>query len=155
MTTREYRIYHVTRNLAKHALELDDKLYGSPMTKEEIDWPLIETEKYITVLKNERKFLERGLEDLAYVMREHGNFVSYNLKTYSKEDADAHIYHKFTHRTFNYVEKISNLLQSNSPNNIDINVPKARRQLYAIIAALNDIDVSIIRFTEYAKSKKE
>lgn len=152
---REYKIYHTTRNLAKHALELDDKLYGSPVLKEEIDWPLVETDKYLALLENERKFLIRGLEDLAYVLREHGNLVSYNLKTYSKEDADAHIYHKFTHRTFNYIEKISNLLQSNSPDKIDVNVAKARRQLYAIVAALNDIDVSIIRFKEYALTKKE
>lgn len=152
---REYKIYHTTRNLAKHALELDDKLYGSPVLKDETDWPLIETDKYLSMLENERKFLIRGLEDLAYVLREHGNLVSYNLKTYSKEDADAHIYHKFTRRTFNYIEKISTLLQSNSPDKIDVNVAKARRQLYAIIAALNDIDVSIIRFKEYALTKKE
>ena len=61
---REYKVYHVTRNLAKHALELDDKLYGSPVLKEETDWPLIETDKYLALLENERKLLMRGLEDL-------------------------------------------------------------------------------------------
>ena len=37
---QEYKIFHVTRNLAKHAFELDDELYGSPLPKKEKDWAL-------------------------------------------------------------------------------------------------------------------
>ena len=153
MNIREYNTYHTTRNLAKHALELDDKLYGSPIAKTEIDWPLLEPEKYLNILEIEKKLLLRNLEDFVYVLREKEIFITYRLKNYSLEDANAHIYHKFTHRTFNYVEKVCNSLQSNySPNDIDINVGKARRQLNAILAALNDIDVSIIRFQDYLKN---
>lgn len=30
----EYKIFHVTRNLAKHSFELDDAIHGSPLQKE-------------------------------------------------------------------------------------------------------------------------
>ena len=34
----EYKIFHVTRNLAKHSFELDDAIHGSPLQKENTDW---------------------------------------------------------------------------------------------------------------------
>lgn len=34
----EYKLFHVTRNLAKHAFELDDAIHGSPLHKEVTDW---------------------------------------------------------------------------------------------------------------------
>lgn len=33
----EYKIFHVTRNLAKHSFELDDAIHGSPLQKENTD----------------------------------------------------------------------------------------------------------------------
>ena len=35
---KEYKIFHVTRNLAKHSFELDDAIHGSPLPKENTDW---------------------------------------------------------------------------------------------------------------------
>ena len=66
-----YTVFHVVRNLAKHALELDDKLFGAPVIKTEVDWPLLNPDKYLKDLKDEKKLLLSRLDDLLYVMREH------------------------------------------------------------------------------------
>lgn len=156
MKAKEFKQYHVTRNLGKHALALDNRLYGSPMLdeKEEDDWAVSDPEKYISLLYQEKKELQRSLEDMTYILKVKKIEMTYVLKSYSTQAADAHIYHLFTRRSFNYVEKIAYQLRSKAPDTIDLNVPKARRQLYAIIAALNDIEVSIVRFEAYAKSLK-
>ncbi len=39
MNTTEHRIYHVARKCAGHNFELDDRVYGTPLSKEKVDMP--------------------------------------------------------------------------------------------------------------------
>lgn len=155
---KNYKIYHVTRNLAKHSFELDDKLYGSPLSKEKTDWAVDDPEKYLKDLQEEYDLLENRMDDFSYVMRQKGlGSIVDTIATYIPDmdikTADYHIYHRFTDRSFNYLEKIVYQLGSDGVDGITLNVPKAIRQLNAIHAALYDIKVSMVRFAEYAKSQ--
>lgn len=154
MKSKEFKQYHTTRNLSNHALALDDYLYGTPVAKndQDNDWAIEKPKEYLSTLYKEKKELKRDLEDMIYILKEKDIDMTYILKSYSPQAADAHIYHVFTRRSFNYVEKIAYQLRSKAPDTIELNVPKARRQLYAIIAALNDVEVSIVRFEAYVKS---
>lgn len=53
----EYKIFHVTRNLAKHSFELDDAIHGSPLQKENTDWTLQQPDLYLQRLRSERNRL--------------------------------------------------------------------------------------------------
>lgn len=148
----EYKLFHVTRNLPKHAFELDDAIYGSPEQKEVTDWAVKEPELYVQRLKTELSRLEMVLSDLQFVMR-----CKYNMEFSDRsldmtdDECDAYCYHKFHHRSFTYAEKISYLLQSKTPEEIDTNKPKAMRQLKVLEAAIQDVNVSIKRFTKFCK----
>lgn len=148
----EYKLFHVTRNLAKHAFELDDCIYGSPLPKEVTDWALKQPELYLQRLKNEKARLEMALSDLQFVLSS-----KYQLKFTEKvfdmtvEECDAYCYHKFNHRSFTYAQKISFWLQSEAPEEIEVNRAKAIRQLKVLEAAIEDVNVSIVRFESYIK----
>ena len=150
----EYKIFHVTRNLAKHSFELDDAIHGSPLQKENTDWTLQQPDLYLQRLRSERNRLEIALSDLQFVLR-----AKYQMELDNKpfnmeaEECDAHCYHKFHHRSFSYAEKISYWLQEKTPEEIKIDLPKARRQLNVLYAAIEDINVSIVRYELYIANK--
>lgn len=143
----EYKLFHVTRNLAKHAFELDDAMYGSPLDKEVTDWAVKEPELYVQRLKTELSKLETVLSDLQFVMisKYQMEFENKPFKM-SEEECDAYCYHKFHHRSFTYAEKISYQLQCKTPEEIQTDKAKAMRQLKVLEAAIQDINVSIKRF---------
>ena len=97
----EYKLFHVTRNLAKHAFELDDCIYGSPLPKEVTDWALKQPELYLQRLKNEKARLEMALSDLQFVLSSKYQ-LTFSEKVFDKtvEECDAYCYHKFHHRFF-------------------------------------------------------
>ena len=149
----EFRIYHVVRNAAKHNYELDDKLYGSPLIKEEEDWVLKKPKLYIQRVKDELAKVKVAIEDVAYLMREKGEKVQIpEREDMTMEEADAYAYHKFHVRQFEYAEKLSQMLQSGAPEDIELNIPKARRQLNILLAAKKDLEATLVRFTAYAES---
>lgn len=171
----EFRIYHVTRKVAKHNYELDDKLYGSPMLKTEIDWPLENPELYLQKVDEELKKVNGAIDDMVYLIGEKNKkkvnteiedipkfMVKYlgveNRDEFSEEEiawADAYAYHKFHVRQFEYVEKLSQQLQSKAPEEIELIMPKALRQLNVLLAARTDLTATWIRFTQYAKSVRK
>lgn len=147
-----FRIYHVSRHLAKHNYELDDRLYGSPLLKDEVDWPLENPKLYLQRLTSELSLVEVALDDLAFLMRENGYDCNVpEAPNFTQEEADAYAYHKFHTRQFEYVEKLRYQLQEHSPAEIEISIPKAKRQLSILLAARSDLIATIVRFTEYAK----
>ena len=153
--TKGFRIYHVTRYVARHNYELDDKLYGSPLQKETVDWPLEDPSLYLQRLNGELSLVESSLDDLVFLMREKG-WYDYEVPArpdISLEEADAYAYHKFHTRQFEYAEKLRYELQSLSPIDIDVNIPKAKRQFNILLAARCDILATIVRFTDYAQKK--
>lgn len=147
---KNYTIYHVTRNLAKHSLELDDALYGSPLEKKVKDWAVEDPNKYLQDLQEEYHLLDNRLDDFVYVMKQKGIDVVVTIPEFDKETADSYIYHRFTDRSFNYLEKIVFQLNSIGVDDITLNVPKAMRQVRAIEAALSDIKASMVRFEVHA-----
>lgn len=152
----EYTIYHVTRNLAKHAFELDDKVYGSPLDKRVVDWAVADPGLYVQRLKAEKSLLSARKDDLEYVMREKKiDFESVPLPEMTEAQADRHVYHKFHHRSFTYCEKVSYELQSKSPEHMQLIAPKAQRQLHALNAALEDVEASLVRYSAYMNSTNE
>ena len=148
----EFRIYHVVRNAAKHNYELDDRLYGTPLIKKEEDWAIKNPQLYIQRVKDEMAKVNIAIDDVAYFMREKGEAVQIQEKTITLKEADAYAYHKFHVRQFEYAEKLSQMLQSKSPEEIELNVPKARRQLNVLLAAKEDLEATLVRFTEYAET---
>lgn len=148
----EFRIYHVVRNAAKHNYELDDRLYGTPLIKQEEDWAIKKPELYIQRVKDEMAKVSIAIDDVAYLMREKGEAVQIQEKTITLKEADAYAYHKFHVRQFEYAEKLSQMLQSKSPEEIELNIPKARRQLNVLLAAKEDLEATLVRFTEYAET---
>lgn len=150
----EYKVFHVTRNLAKHAFELDDAIHGSPLPKENTDWALQQPDLYLQRLRTELARLEMALSDLQFVLRSkfkmEFNEIPFNMTV---EDCDAYCYHKFHQRSFTYAEKISYWLQNKSPEEMKIDLPKARRQVKVLEAAIFDTNVSIVRFQQYSIKK--
>ena len=145
-------------NVANHVAELDDFLYGTPVAKEgEVDWTLKDPYKYVEDLKEERGAMKEMLGDMQCLLIEHGIDSKYKLKNYTLEQANIHVMHKFKFRDFTYAEKMSLLLRNWEPAKIPLNVPKARRQYNVLLAAIEDIDVAIVRFEAFAKmmNKKE
>jgi len=67
------------------------------------------------------------------------------------EECDAYCYHRFHQRSFTYAEKISYWLQEKTPEEIDVNLPKANRQLNVLLAAIQDVNVSIVRYENFSK----
>ena len=152
---QEYSSFHVARHVAKHAFELDDEIYGAPLEKTERDWTLDKPELYLQRLKTELQMLEIEKGDLEFVLRSKYRMEfaeqPFNMTEY---ECDSHIYHKFHNRSFTYCQKISFWLQSSTPEEIEINLPKARRQLNVLNAAIQDVNVSIVRYTKYINSRK-
>lgn len=153
----EYKLFHVTRNLAKHAFELDDAIHGSPLHKEVTDWAVKNPGLYVQRLTAEKLRLEALLSDLQYVMRCKNIQMELKNKPFdmNEEDCDAYIYHRFHHRSFSYAEKVSFWLQEKTPEDIDLIVPKAKRQLNALVAAIQDVNVSLVRYSNYYETAKE
>lgn len=151
----EYKLFHVTRNLAKHAFELDDAIHGSPLPKEVTDWAVKNPELYVQRLRAELLRLEGLLSDLQYVMRNKFQ-MEFDNKPFemSEEQCDAYVYHKFHHRSFTYAEKISYWLGEKTPEEMDVKIPKAKRQLNVLVAAIQDVNVSLVRFSNYCKTIK-
>lgn len=150
-----FRIYHVARHTAKHNYELDDHLYGSPIPKEVVDWPLEDPKLYLQQLGGELAMVEQALDDLQFLLNEKSCPCEVPKRPIiTLEEADAYAFHKFHVRQFEYVEKLKYQLQSQSPLNISMNIPKAKRQFNILIAARNDLLVTIKRFTAYAENKK-
>lgn len=153
---KEYKIFHVTRNLANHSFELDDAIHGSPLQKneEEPDWTLNDPELYLQRLRSELNRLEIALSDLKFVLRSKYQ-MEFDNKPFdmTAEECDAHCYHKFHHRSFSYAEKISYWLQEKTPEEINIDLPKAKRQLNVLYAAIEDVNVSIVRYELYVANK--
>lgn len=154
---KEFRIYHVTRNAAKHNYELDDELYGSPLSKPTHDWALDDPELYIKRVKSELAHVNCALDDMSYILRQKDHQMQYeeNPSIPTQEYADAYAFHKFHTRQFEYVEKISHMLQSKSANEISLDIPKALRQFNVLLAARDDLLVTLVRFTAYAESKAQ
>lgn len=154
MKEQEFRIYHVSRHLAKHNYELDDRLYGSPLQKNEVDWPLINPKLYLQRLKGETLRVTNAIDDMVFLLNENGASIilSEGGPTFTLEEADAHVFHKFHTRQFEYVEKLSFMLQSSSPAEIKLNLPKAHRQLNVLLAAQEDLAVTMIRFSHYLET---
>lgn len=73
---------------------------------------------------------------------------SFNM---TAEECDAYCYHRFHQRSFTYAEKISYWLQEKTPEEIDVNLPKANRQLNVLLAAIQDVNVSIVRYENFSK----
>lgn len=152
----DFRIYHVARNTARHNYELDDRMYGTPEQKSEEDWTIQNVEKaqlYIQRVKAELNKLDTAIDDLAYLLRENGHPQKYDEKPGlpSIEAADAHVFHSFHVRQFGYAEKLSQMLQSMSPKEIELNIPKAKRQFNVLLAAREDLLVTLVRYTAYSK----
>lgn len=149
----EFRIYHVARNTARHNYELDDRLYGTPEQKSEEDWALKNAQLYIQRVKAELNKLDTAIDDLAYLLGENGYPQKYDEKPGlpSLEAADAHVFHSFHVRQFGYAEKLSQMLQSMSPKEIELNIPKAKRQFNVLLAAREDLLVTLVRYTAYSK----
>lgn len=148
-----FRIYHVTRHVAMHNYELDDKLYGSPVAKTEVDWPLEQPKLYLQRLKRDLMRVETALDDLAYLMRSKGFACEVpEAPSFTLEEASTHTFHDFHDiRQFTYVELLQYELQDRLPEQIyDVNIPKAQRQFSVLMAAREDLIVSIVRFTAYA-----
>lgn len=150
--TPEWRERHTSRNLAKHAFELDDKLYGAPVVKEEVDRAISDPWQYLKELREEKNALRELRSDVAYFSASSGGeqFEEYKEPQISIQEANAHVYHKFTLRSFTYASKIQTFLAMNFVQ-MEPNVPKIRRQMNVLDAALYDLEVSIIRFTKYAE----
>ncbi len=153
-----FRIYHGVRHAALHSRELDDRLYGSPVVKSEIDWVLRDPRLYLQRLKGELGKVETALDDLSYLMNLKG-FSSPvpEVPEFTLEEAALHIYHDFSDiRQFTYVERLQYELQNRMPEDIlyDVNLSKARRQFNVLLAAREDLIVSIVRFTAYADNMK-
>lgn len=154
--TREFRIYHVARKCAGHNFELDDELYGSPLQKTEEDWTLKSPKLYLKRIANELSRVETAIDDMAYLLREKGEPVTVpEAKKPSLKEADAHVFHKFHVRQFEYVEKLSHQLGSMTPDEIHLLIPKARRQLNVLLAAREDLLVTQVRFENYSKTHQE
>lgn len=152
----EFRIYHVARNTARHNYELDDRLYGTPEQKSKVDWTIENakgTALYLQRVKAELNKLDTAIDDMAYLLRENGHPQKYDEKPGlpSLEAADAHVFHSFHVRQFEYVEKLSHQLQSMSPNDMELSIPKAKRQFNVLLAAREDLLVTLVRFTAYSK----
>ena len=152
----EFRIYHVARNTARHNYELDDRLYGTPEQKSEEDWTIKSAEKsllYIQRVKAELNKLDTAIDDLAYLLRENGHPQEYDEKPAlpSIETADSYVFHSFTVRQFGYAEKLSKMLESMSPHEIKLDIPKAKRQFNVLLAARADLQVTLVRYTAYYK----
>ena len=149
---KEYKIFHVTRNLAKHSFELDDAIHGSPLQKENTDWTLKDPDLYLQRLRSELNRLEIALSDLQFVLR-YKYQMEFDNKSFNMtaEECDAYCYHRFHQRSFTYAEKISYWLQEKTPEEIDVNLPKANRQLNVLLAAIQDVNVSIVRYENFSK----
>lgn len=156
-TMNEFKQFHVTRNLSRHAFALDDEIYGTPETRSSPkDWVLQNPELYIQRLRDELSVLEVVKSDLEFVMNEKfgiSEVRSMRNIEYSDAYCDAHVYHTFHSRSFSYAEKIAYLLQTQAPESIEINFPKAMRQLAVLSAAIDDTKVSIYRFSKYVEER--
>lgn len=156
MTTKqinpEFRPHHTSRHLAKHSFELDDKIYGSPNVKETVDRAISDPRKYIEELKEEKRNLLDLRSDVAYFANNYGgqNFDDYKEPQITISQANAHVFHKFTVKSFTYASKIQSFLSAGYMQ-MNPNIPKLRRQINVLDAALEDITVSIIRFEKYAE----
>lgn len=166
----EFRIYHVARNAARHNSALDDALYGTPEPSPEKDWTLSNPRLYLKRIATEILKVDVAMDDLFYIMREkkllseeflrdltEKKFIDENgnrteLKMPSLAISNAHAFHSFTVRQFEYVEKLSHQLQSQAPNEINVIQSKAERQLKVLIAAYKDLAATYVRFTEYEKT---
>ena len=152
----EFRIYHVARKCAGHNFELDDQLYGSPLQKTQVDWPLENPRLYLKRVTNELSRVETAIDDMAYLLREKGEEVTVpDAKEPYLEEADAYVFHKFHVRQFEYVEKLSHQLCSCAPNEINLIIPKARRQLNVLLAAREDLLTTKVRFENYIETYQE
>ena len=156
MSNREFRIYHVSRHCAKHNFELDDRLYGSPLQKDVVDWALEDPKLYLKRVANELSRVETAIDDMTYLLREKGEEVTVpEAKEPSLEEADAYVFHKFHVRQFEYVEKLSYQLGTCPPNKMNLIIPKARRQLNVLLAAREDLLTTKVRFENYIKMYQE
>ena len=156
MSNREFRIYHVSRHCAKHNFELDDRLYGSPLQKDVVDWALEDPKLYLKRVANELSRVETAIDDMAYLLREKGEEVTVpEAKEPSLEEADAYVFHKFHVRQFEYVEKLSYQLGTCPPNKMNLIIPKARRQLNVLLAAREDLLTTKVRFENYIETYQE
>ncbi len=149
----EFRIYHVTRMLAKHNYELDDELFGSPLEKAGRDWALDDPQLYIKRVQNELVKVNTAIDDLAYLLREKFNLTDIvpAEKTFSLEEATVYVFHKFHPRQFSYAEILSHKLETCTAEEIPVILQKAQRQLNVLLAARDDLNVTLVRFLAYAK----
>lgn len=150
--TPEWREHHTSRYLAEKASKLDDKIYGSPIVEEKVDRVISDPWQYLKELREEKNVLRDLRSDVAYFSESSGGekFEEYKDPQISIQEANAHVYHKFTLRSFTYASKIQSFL-SISYAQVKPNLPKIRRQMNVLDAALYDISVSIIRFEKYAE----
>lgn len=153
MNTTEHRIYHVARKCAGHNFELDDRVYGTPLSKEKVDWTLEDPKLYIKRVDNELRAVETSIDDVAYLLREKGIKVDMpEKKLPTLEEADAYVFHKFHTRQFEYAEKLSCQLCSKAAEEINLIIPKALRQFNVLLAAREDLLVTKVRFENYLEN---
>lgn len=151
-----FRIHHVSRHLAKHNFELDDRLYGSPVVKKEVDWVLRDPAKYLEQVEEELVVIRKRIGDLVCIYIAKGIHVLVPEEIVpTLEDADAHVFHKLHTRQFTYAEKLSQMLGNKSQSEIKLDVPKARRQLNVLLAAREDLLVTKVRFEAYSKKMEQ
>ena len=180
----EFRIYHVARNAARHNSALDDELYGTPEPPAIRDWTLDTPKLYLQRINAELSKVDTAIDDLFYILKEKNllsdeflrdlqakNIVDASgkrieLRTLGSSDkgckfrlpnltlANAHAFHAFTVRQFEYAEKLSHQLQTQSPNEIPVIQSKAERQLKVLVAAYRDLTSTYVRFFEYANTKE-
>ena len=180
----EFRIYHVARNAARHNSALDDELYGTPEPSPIRDWTLDNPKLYLQRINAELSKVDTAIDDLFYILKEKNlisdeflrdlqakNIVDVSgkrveLRTIGSSDkgckfrlpsltlANAHAFHAFTVRQFEYAEKLSHQLQTQSPNEISVIQSKAERQLKVLVAAYRDLTSTYVRFFEYSNTKE-
>ena len=115
MNTTEHRIYHVARKCAGHNFELDDRVYGTPLSKEKVDSTSEDPKLYLKRVDNELRAVETSIDDVAYLLREKGIKVDMpEKKLPTLEEADAYVFHKFHTRQVPICREIelSTLLKS-------------------------------------------
>lgn len=149
----------------------------------ERDWTLDNPKKYLDDINAELPKVDRAIDDLIYILKEKnllskeffGDLQAKNIidttgrrvalrainsatkncqfKLPSLTVANAHAYHAFTVRQFEYAEKLSQMLQTQTPNEIPVIQSKAERQLKVLVAAYRDLTSTYVRYYEYLNPK--
>lgn len=150
----------------------------------ERDWALDNPKLYLQRINSELAAVDTAIDNLFYLMSEKNLLSSEFLSDLQAKNivdstgkrvelrvlgaanknckfrlptltvANAHAFHAFTVRQFGYADKLSEMLKSKSPNEINVDRSKAERQLKVLVAAYRDLTSTYVRFFEYSECKK-